>query len=117
MAPKRCPNSQPRTAALRGSRINEASLVMNWKNEIAAAWLIKQSMMELDRQGLYSYKLPEIAATEEQIRGAENKLRLKLDTRYREFLSMQTDGNRFCRKPIYLEQTSCCKEKFTMLRR
>jgi hypothetical protein len=61
-------------------------MIEDWKQAIAVAWLVKEAMMELDHGKLYSYHLPEVAATEEQIRLSEEHLGFKLDPRYRGFL-------------------------------
>jgi hypothetical protein len=63
----------------------------NWKEQIAIAWLVKQACMELDKKNIFSYHLPNLAATEESIVLAEKKLGCRLDEKYRAFLQ-HADG-------------------------
>jgi len=60
--------------------------MQNWKEQIAVAWFVKQSCMELDKKRIFTYHLPNMAATEEEIATAEQALGCKLDEKYRAFL-------------------------------
>ncbi len=61
-------------------------MINDWNQEIAVAWLVKQAIMEVDKDKIWTYHLPEVAATDEQIKEAEEQLGHELDHRYREFL-------------------------------
>jgi len=66
-------------------------MITDWKQEIAIAWLVKQALMEADKKKIWPYHLPEVAATEDQLRAAEQFLGFTIDPRYREFL-MHANG-------------------------
>jgi hypothetical protein len=68
------------TAALENEMIKDFSVA------IGAAWKIRQQMMERDHRKLWSYHLPELAATDEQIVEAEQHLGFAIDARYKTFL-------------------------------
>jgi hypothetical protein len=61
-------------------------MIQDWKQEIAVAWLVKQAIMEADKNKIWTYHLPNVAATEDQIQTAEKQLGYQLDERYRCFL-------------------------------
>ncbi|WP_425396891.1 SMI1/KNR4 family protein [Aeoliella sp.] len=58
----------------------------DWRKQIALAHLVKERVAELDIQGLWPLHLPEIAATEDQIRAAEQNIGESIDPHYRSFL-------------------------------
>jgi hypothetical protein len=60
--------------------------MIDWKKEIAVAHLVKQRVAEVDRNHLWEYHLPELAATEEAISAAERTLGFRLDDEHRAFL-------------------------------
>lgn len=64
----------------------DINMIQDWKNEIAAAWQVKQAIMEADKNRVWTYHLPNVAATEDQILSAEKQLGYQLDERYRSFL-------------------------------
>jgi hypothetical protein len=61
-------------------------MIADWKQEIAIAWLVKQAMMDLDKENIFPYHMPELAASEENISNAERMLGHELDSRFKEFL-------------------------------
>jgi len=61
-------------------------MITNFSIAIGQAWLVRQEMMELDKQKLWPYHLPEVAATDDQICKAEQHLNHPLDLRYKTFL-------------------------------
>lgn len=48
--------------------------------------VIKQTIADLDKEGLWRYKLPGLAATEDDLRKVERHLGEPLDAEYKEFL-------------------------------
>lgn len=58
----------------------------NWIDIIATMILVKQDMEKNDREELWEYYLPEVAATEECLAEVEKKLGFLLDIQYKEFL-------------------------------
>ncbi|THJ31015.1 SMI1/KNR4 family protein [Lampropedia aestuarii] len=60
---------------------------MDWKKEIAISHLIKQGIAEIDVNGLWLNTLPEVAASDEQLRNLEAYLGYELNYQYRSFLS------------------------------
>lgn len=59
---------------------------MDWKRELVIAHLVKQKVAEVDLDHLWENTLPEVAASEEQLRSLEARLGYKLDPQHREFL-------------------------------
>ena len=59
---------------------------MDWKRELAIAHLVKQKIAEVDVERLWEDTLPEIAASEEQLRSLEAQLGYGLDRQHTEFL-------------------------------
>jgi hypothetical protein len=59
---------------------------LDWKKEIAIAYLVKQEVMKVDVEGLWQHHLPETAATEQEIEDLEKSMGEDLDISYREFL-------------------------------
>jgi hypothetical protein len=59
---------------------------VEWKKQIATAFLVKQKIHELDEEGQWPFHYPELAASEEQIHAVENKLGYSLPIEYRQFL-------------------------------
>lgn len=47
---------------------------------------IKQAIAQVDRDGLWEFHLPKVAATSEELAGVERLLGLQLDAGYRDFL-------------------------------
>lgn len=64
----------------------KAKMIADWKQEIAIAWLVKQAMMDLDKENVFPYHMPELAASDEDIFKTERLLGHDLDARYKEFL-------------------------------
>ncbi len=58
-----------------------------WKQRIVDMVRIKQAIADLDRQGIWEYRLPAVAATEEELKAVEQNLGEELDPEYREFLA------------------------------
>jgi hypothetical protein len=61
-------------------------MIQDWKQEIAIAWLVKEALMQADKQRIWPYHLPEVAANEDEIGRAEQALGFALDPSYRAFL-------------------------------
>lgn len=61
-------------------------MIDDFRIAIGAAWQIKQEMMEWDLKHIWPYHLPELAATNDQIRLVESQLGYPIDTRYKAFL-------------------------------
>src|SRR5438045_3201184 len=62
-------------------------MISDWKKEIAVAWYVQNETAKLDKNGLWEYFLPKVAATEQELAESERALGFALDPRYREFLS------------------------------
>ena len=60
--------------------------MIDWKREIAIAYLVKQRVADVDSNHIWEFHLPEEAATEEAIVAVENSLGFKLDPEHRAFL-------------------------------
>ncbi|HEV8334619.1 MAG TPA: hypothetical protein VGQ22_24570 [Steroidobacteraceae bacterium] len=60
---------------------------MNWPKEIVTMAGIKSEVAKADREKLWPYALPRVAADPAQIAAAEAELGIALDPQYREFLS------------------------------
>jgi SMI1 / KNR4 family (SUKH-1) len=61
-------------------------MTVEWKKQIAIAFLVKQRIWELDQGRLWELHYPEVAATEEQLRAVEAHLGFSLPAQYRQFL-------------------------------
>lgn len=61
-------------------------MIEDFKPYIGKAWLLKQATMETDTKRVWSYHLPEVAATEKDILETEKQLGHTIDPRYRAFL-------------------------------
>jgi hypothetical protein len=61
-------------------------VIVDFSIAIAQTWLVKQQVMELDTRKIWSYHLPQVAATDEQILTAEQHLGHPIDARYKAFL-------------------------------
>jgi hypothetical protein len=62
------------------------SEAVNWKERIVELVIIKQTINELDTEGLWEYRLPRVAATPAQLEAVEAALGEPLDPGYRDFL-------------------------------
>lgn len=60
--------------------------MVDWIREIVIAFKVKEKIAEVDRDELWRFAAPELAATDEQVHYAEEQLGFRLDTEYREFL-------------------------------
>lgn len=60
---------------------------MDWRQRIVELVLVKQRLHEVDTQGLWEWRLPSVAATEEQLLAAEARLNEAIDSEYRVFLT------------------------------
>jgi hypothetical protein len=60
--------------------------LIDWPSEIVKGVLVHQRLRELDVKGMWEYPLPEVAASEDEISGAERGLGYSLDPEYRRFL-------------------------------
>jgi hypothetical protein len=58
----------------------------DWKLMISQLVLIKEEIYKADKEGLWPYTLPKVAATEEQLTEFQKKLGRKLPGEYLEFL-------------------------------
>jgi hypothetical protein len=58
----------------------------NWKERIVQMVLVKQRLEEVDVEGLWDYKLPRLAASEEVLEQVEEALGVSLDPEYHDFL-------------------------------
>jgi SMI1-KNR4 cell-wall len=63
------------------------SMIMDWKTEIAIAWLVQKRTQQLDHDRLWDYHRPRVAASDSEITGAESILGHRLDSQYRTFLT------------------------------
>ncbi len=59
---------------------------MSWKERIVELVVVKQTMHELAPDGLWEYRLPEVAATSDQLDAVEEHLGEPLDAAYRGYL-------------------------------
>jgi hypothetical protein len=59
---------------------------LDWKRELVIAHLVKDKIAEADVDGLWENTLPEVAASEEQLRALEARLGYGLDSQHRAFL-------------------------------
>jgi len=59
----------------------------DWKTEIAIAWRVQEYLQQLDRDGIWEYHLPRVAAGEDELVRAEGTLQLHLDQKFRTFLT------------------------------
>jgi hypothetical protein len=62
-------------------------MISDWKKDIAIAWCVQNETAKLDKDNLWEYYLPKLAATEKALAETEAVLGYNLDPRYREFLS------------------------------
>ena len=60
--------------------------MMDWQKSVAETVMIKQVMQDLDTCRLWEYRLPKVAATEEELLAVEARLGEPLDPEYRSFL-------------------------------
>ncbi|TDP96796.1 SMI1/KNR4 family protein [Labedaea rhizosphaerae] len=60
--------------------------LFDWRAEIVKGVIVHQRLAELDTAGLWSYHLPELAASEDEIEATESALGHRLDPQFREFL-------------------------------
>jgi len=60
---------------------------MDWRRRIVELVLVKQKLYEVDSEQLWEYRLPSIAATEEQLLAVEARIGEPLDPAYRAFLA------------------------------
>jgi hypothetical protein len=58
----------------------------DWKQRIAVMALVKQKLAEVDTEGLWEYRLPRVAASQERLAQVEAHLGEALDPSYRDFL-------------------------------
>lgn len=56
------------------------------KKDIAVLVNVRNKLMEADKQGLWEYHFPEVAATHEEVMEVEGKLNLTLGEEYETFL-------------------------------
>ncbi len=66
-----------------------------WKALIGQAGLIQNKLMQLDKENMYEYYCPKIAATEEQINEAQAKIGFELPKDYKDFLLCANGWNGF----------------------
>ena len=59
---------------------------MDWKRELVIAHLVKEKIAEVDVDELWENTLPEVAASEDQLRSLEARLGYELDPQHRDFL-------------------------------
>jgi len=59
---------------------------LDWKEQLTIACIVKDAVRAADANGVWQYYLPEVAATEEQVRTAERVVGGVLDGHYRDFL-------------------------------
>jgi len=62
-----------------------------WRDNIVVMVYVKQELMKLDVNRIWPHHLPELAASEEDLKKTEVYLGHKIDNKYREFLTM-ADG-------------------------
>lgn len=66
-------------------------VIEDWRPPIVEMVMVKRDLAEWDPKGIFPNRLPEVAATEEQIRGVERALGVTLDAEHRGFLGF-ADG-------------------------
>jgi hypothetical protein len=59
---------------------------LDWKRELVVAHLVKQKVAEVDVEGLWENTLPEVAASDNELKGLETRLGYALNPQHREFL-------------------------------
>jgi hypothetical protein len=59
---------------------------VDWKPEIVKGVLDHQRLREPDKSGLWTYHLPQIAASEDEIAATESQIGFRLDQQVRSFL-------------------------------
>lgn len=73
-------------------------MTVEWKKQIAIAFLVKQRICELDQGRLWPLHYPELAATEEQLHAVEAHLGFPLPVQYRQFLECANGWQCFYQK-------------------
>ena len=61
-------------------------MTINWKKEILTMAKVKEELYQVDKKKLWSWHLPEVAATESQINEIESHLCCPLDSQHKAFL-------------------------------
>lgn len=89
---------------------------MNWLKEIAVMALVKSEIAKADRQKLWPYALPRVAAQLRQIAAVESKLGFALQSEYRTFLSAHRPMNGGIRRCFFVRRSQglrarACKRK------
>lgn len=59
---------------------------VDWKVEIAKMFYAKQALHRTDKEELWPWHLPEVAATEDELATTEDELGFSIDPEYRDFL-------------------------------
>jgi hypothetical protein len=62
-------------------------MAIDWKTQIAIAWVVKEKMREADRRQIWEYRLPRVAADERSLHAVEATFQHDLDPHYRTFLT------------------------------
>src|SRR5690349_12030747 len=65
--------------------------MVDWKREIAIAYLVNEKLAEVDVDGIWPFHVPQVAASEESICEVERRFGEPLDPSYRGFLA-HADG-------------------------
>ena len=70
-------------------------MITDWQQEIGIAIQVKQALQEADTRGVWVHHLPEVAASEADLRFCEQQLLHELDLRYRAFLRVANGWKSF----------------------
>lgn len=80
----------PARLRAREAQVSESTFLkgfkLDWKRELVIAHLVKQKIAGVDGEGLWENTLPEIAASEEEVKELEARLGYELDAQHRDFL-------------------------------
>ena len=63
----------------------------DWRTQLAIAYKVREAIHQVDRQGLWPFRLPRVAAPGERVLEVEEELGFALDEQHRQFLG-HADG-------------------------
>jgi hypothetical protein len=69
--------------------------VIDWKKEIVIAAIVSSEISKRDTKGMWQQQFPEVAATSEQLRQAEERLGMPWDEKYKRFLQFANGWRHF----------------------
>lgn len=68
---------------------------MNWKDEIVKLIYLKQALKEVDAEGLWTFYLPKVAASSEELEKLKSEIDFPLSNNLMEFLSFTNGWDAF----------------------